>query len=72
MKFKISGMIEVEPLEGCPGWVVVTKTFLRWEKGERLPVSYLTENKFSPADCEALNLVDPNRTERLCPPIIKS
>jgi len=70
MKFKYSGIIDVSPLKDYPNWLVVTRGHGRYKKGERLHIKYLAENDFKPADCEALNLVDPDRTKRLCPPII--
>ena len=70
MKFKYSGIIEVKPLPAYPDWLIITKGHGRYETGERLPISYLKENGLSAVDCEALALVDPDRTERLCPPVI--
>ena len=70
LKFKYSGIIEVKPLADCPEWLVITKGSGRYETGERIHISYLKENGFRPADCEAVDLLDPDRMERLCPPII--
>ena len=69
MKLKYTGTIEVKPLTDHPDWLVVTKGHGRYEKGERLPLSYLKENGFTAADCESVDLLDPDRTERLCPPV---
>ena len=68
MKLKYSGIIEVKPLTGHPDWLIITKGHGRYETGERLPIGYLKKNGLSAVDCEALNFLDPDRTERLCPP----
>lgn len=72
MRFNFKGQIEVEPdsLGGNNNIFLVTKGHeLFLPEGQYLTLLGLKKN-FTPADCNALNLVDPNRTERLCQPII--
>ena len=70
MKLKYSGIIEVKPLTDCPDWLVIIKGDERYETGDRIHIGHLEENGFTAADCEALNVLDPDRTDRLCLPII--
>ena len=65
MKFKYVGTIEVEPLSiifpsfaDHPEWLVITKGHGRYETGERIHISYLKENGFRPANCEAVILME--------------
>jgi len=71
MKFKPKRTtIEVEDVPGLPGVFYVKSLSDRfYALGQHIKIEDLIEN-FTPADCEALNLVDPDRTKRLCPPII--
>ena len=65
MKFKYKGMIEIVPYPLVPGKYRIsngTKLVLA-DRVESL--SFFKEN-FTPVDNEALDLVDPNRTKRLC------
>ena len=70
MKFKFKGQVEIERLED--GQFVVTRGDGFFISGHAVLVLDELKKWFTPADCEALNLVDPDRTERLCPPIINS
>ena len=69
MKFKYSGIIEVEQLGD--GDFVVTVGDGYFFQGHEVIIKDDLKH-FTPADNEALNLIDPDRTERLCPPIINS
>ena len=68
MKFKFVGIIETTRLRDGgfmvtrgDGFFVRTKTVFEMDTMKK---------HFTPADCEALNLVDPDRTGRLCRTII--
>uniref|UniRef100_A0A6M3LPK0 Uncharacterized protein n=1 Tax=viral metagenome TaxID=1070528 RepID=A0A6M3LPK0_9ZZZZ len=69
MKFNFNGHIEVFPVPDNPGLFGVVEDTELFKAGRILTLGYLREH-FTPADCEALNLMDPDRTERLCPPVI--
>ena len=69
MKLKYTGTVEVEPCENSPGmWEVTVGTELV-PLGWVLRLEYIREN-FTPADNDSLNTLDPDRTERLCRPVI--
>jgi len=68
IKLKYTGVIECEPCDS-PGFWKITKGTELVPAGEVMRLEYIKKN-FRPADCEALNLVDPDRTERLCAPVI--
>uniref|UniRef100_A0A6M3L2G9 Uncharacterized protein n=1 Tax=viral metagenome TaxID=1070528 RepID=A0A6M3L2G9_9ZZZZ len=63
MKFNYAGTIEVGQLES--GDLIVTVGDGYFYRGHEVILKDDLKH-FSPADCEALNLVDPDRTERLC------
>jgi len=69
MKLKYTGIVEIEPCENSPGRWMITKGTELVPAGEVMRLEYIRAN-FTEADCEALNIMDPDRTERLCPPII--
>jgi len=70
MKFKLTAIIEAKDLPDFPGYVEVTKGLQGYKHGEWWKIEQLKENGLTPVDCNALNLMDPDRTERLCPSII--
>jgi len=65
MKFKYGGMVEIVPSDE-PGRYRISKGTRLVQAGLFLfDIEYIREN-FTPGDCDALNLLDPDRTERLC------
>ena len=69
MKLKYIGTIECKPCPNSPGMWEITKGTELVPAGQVMRLEYIRKN-FTAADCEALNLMDPDRDERLCPPII--
>ena len=69
MKLKYTGTVTIEPCENSPGRWMITKGTELVPAGEVMRLEYIRDN-FTPADREALNLLDPDRTARLCPPVI--
>jgi len=67
MKFKYTGMVEIEPCENSPDRWKITKGTELVSGGQVVRMEYIRDN-FTPVDNEALNLLDPDRTERLCRP----
>jgi len=64
MKFNYQGQIEVEACENGSQVFVTKSDGYYWQTGTVIPLDELKEH-FMPADCEALNLVDPDRVKRL-------
>jgi len=62
------GIVEAEPMV-TPGIFKITRGTELVPAGQVMRLEYIREN-FTAADCEALNLMDPDRVKRLCPPII--
>ena len=69
MKLKYTGTVTAEPCENSPGRWKITKGTELVPAGEVMRLEYIRAN-FTATDCGALNIMDPDRTERLCPPII--
>ena len=72
MKFNLKRcQIEIEPLPNSPGMFRVKpgKGCEFFDDSNVFGLEYLKEH-FEPVDGPALDLVDPDRTERLCPQII--
>ena len=67
MKLKYTGIVEAEPCENRPGEWEITKGTALVPLGWVIRIEYIKAN-FTPADNESLNTLDPDRTERLCPP----
>jgi len=66
MKFNLKRyQVEIEPHPESPGMFRVTKGCEFFDESNVLRLEYLKEH-FTPVDCEAVDLVDPDRTERLC------
>jgi len=69
IKLKYTGIIEAEGCPNSPGiYYVCTGTELVPD-GQVMRLEYIRAN-FTAADNNALNLMDPDRTKRLCPPIV--
>ena len=71
LKFKYKGMMEVEQMPENPDVFVITKldhSLVLWQHIDLKTLS--DDKKFTPIYGDSLALVDPKRTERLCPPII--
>jgi len=66
MRLKYTGIVEAEPCPNSPDRWMITKGTELVPAGQVMRLEYIKAN-FSSADCEALNLFDPDRTERLCP-----
>jgi len=71
LKFKYKGMMEVEPIPENPDIYVVTKVDHSIMLGQHLDIQTLKKD-FTPVYGDTLNLMDPKRNERLCPPILPS
>lgn len=69
LKFNFNGQIEVEPHPDSPGMYRVIKGCEFFDESQVVRLEYL-KTHFTPASGAALDLVDPGRTNRLCPPII--
>ena len=69
MKFKYTGIVTAEPCENSPGRWKITKGTELVPAGEVMRLEYIKAN-FTAADGAALNIMDPDRTDRLCLPII--
>jgi len=68
MKLKYRGIVEIEP-SVTPGFFRVTKGTELVNLDQVMSLEYIREN-FTAADCDSRDLLEPDRTERLCPPII--
>lgn len=64
-------MIEVEPIPENPDMFVITKLDHSLALGQQIDIEYI-KNKLGPIYGDSLNLVDPGRMKRLCPPIVNS
>ena len=69
MKLKYTGIIEVEDSPLYVGSLLVTKGTKLVPAGQVFTIEEAIAN-FTPADNDSLNLLDPDRVKRLCPPII--
>ena len=69
MKLKYSGVVEAEPCPNSPGMYRITKGTELVPAGQVMRLEYMRAN-FVAADCESLDVLDPDRIMRLCPPVI--
>ena len=69
MKLKYTGIVEIEPCENSPSRWMITKGTELVPAGEVMRLEYIQAN-FTAVDCKAVDLLDPDRTARLCPPVI--
>ena len=69
MKLKYIGVIEAEPFPNSPGMYRITKGTELVPAGQVMGLEYMRAN-FEAADCAALNVLDLDRTNRLCPRVI--
>jgi len=65
MRLKYTGVVEYKPCENSPGMYMITNGTELVPAGQVMSPEYMRAN-FTAGDCEALNLLDPDRTDRLC------
>ena len=72
MEFKLkTSIVALEPHLNSPGMLKVTRGCYFLEEGTVMSLESILEH-LRPVGCDSLNLVDPDRDKRLCPPIINS
>ena len=71
LKFKYRGIVEVEQISEDPEMFVITKVEHTIAMGKHIDIQELKKH-YTPVSGDALMLVDPDRNERLCSPLINS
>jgi len=72
MEFKLKiHIVTLEPHTDRPGMFKVTRGCCYLDTGTVMSFESIME-QLTPVGCDSVDLVDPGRNERLCPPIINS